>query len=58
MSDIVPAYNEFISTNNWDTIEQARKSGYKNAKQIALKLKEMNNNGQATSENIEKELMG
>ncbi len=42
MPDIVPAYNEFISTNNWDTIEQARKSGYKKAKQIACKLKTMN----------------
>jgi len=58
MPELVPAYNEFISTGSWDTMEQARKNGHNNAKQIALKLKDMNDSGQATPENIEKELMG
>jgi len=57
MPDLVPAYNDFISSGNWETIEQARKKGYKNAKQIALQLQEMNSSGQATPENIEKQLM-
>jgi len=57
MPDLVPAYNEFISSGNWDTIEQARKSSYIHAKQIARQLKAMNSSGQATPENIEKQLM-
>ena len=57
MPDIVPAYNEFISTGSWETIEHARKSGYKNAKQIALQLKDLHIKGLATPENIEKQLM-
>jgi len=58
MPDIIPAYDKFITSGNWDTIEQARKNGYKHAKQIALRLKDMNDNGRATPENIERELMG
>jgi hypothetical protein len=58
LPDIIPAYDEFIRSGNWDTIEQARKNGYKNAKQIALRLKDMHDNGRATPENIEKQLMG
>jgi hypothetical protein len=58
LPDIIPAYDEFIRSGNWNTVEQARKNGYKNAKQIALRLKDMYDNGRATPENIEKQLMG
>ncbi len=54
MPELVPAYNEFIRTGNWDTIEDVRKRGYIHARHLALQLKEMNENGLATPENIEK----
>lgn len=58
MPELVPAYHEFLKSDNWDALDQARKSGYRNAKQLAIQLKDMNDTGRATPENIERELMG
>jgi hypothetical protein len=58
MPELVPAYHEFLKSDNWDALDRARKSGYRNAKKLAIQLKNMNANGRATPENIEKELMG
>ena len=58
MPELVPAYHEFLKSDNWDALDLARKSGYRNAKQLAVKLKDMNDNGRANPENIERDLMG
>ncbi len=58
MPELVPAYHEFLKSDNWDALDQARKSGYRNAKQLAVQLKDMHDKGRANPENIERELMG
>jgi hypothetical protein len=57
MPDLIPAYNEHILTGNWDIIEEARKTGHKNARQIALKLRDLYDKGLATPQMIEEHLM-
>ncbi|NOZ70253.1 MAG: hypothetical protein GXP46_13665 [Deferribacteres bacterium] len=55
--DIVTAYEEFITTRNWDLIEKARIQGHKKAGDYVRELKDMFDKGRASQEAIEQELM-
>jgi hypothetical protein len=55
--DILPAYSEFMKTNNWNLIEKARNEGYKKAGGYVRCLKAMFDNGNISQEAIEQELI-
>jgi hypothetical protein len=55
--EIISAYTNFREAENWDIIEKARVEGYRKAGDYVRILKEMSDNGLATVEHIEEELM-
>jgi len=55
--DMLPAYEAFRKTNNWDIIERARGEGYKKAVDYVRSLKDMFDKDKVSSKEIEQELM-
>jgi hypothetical protein len=55
--DMLPAYEEFTRTRNWNLIDKARVEGYKIAGDYVRELKEMFDKGRTSREFIEQELM-
>ena len=56
-SDIVPASERFMTSEDWRLIEEARVKGYKRAGEYVMQLKAMYDNGRASVGAIENELI-